>query len=170
MLNYHKINSQPSETKTSKFEHYLSLGSHESSVKILPVLSFSYVIMYPQTRMVINEQKLPENGYNYVIPVTNSLRINQNVMSNDCISCKPKYLQEVEKKQTGFLYLLIEGNGGQSESQIDFHVDVEVKLSQALSIRKLTFKKGNNFEINERRLIWVKFGKFNVESSGQIFG
>lgn len=76
MLNYHKINSQPAETKTSKLEHFLSLGSHQSSVKVSPLLSFSYITMYSETRMVINEEKLPENSHNFAIPITNSLRIN----------------------------------------------------------------------------------------------
>lgn len=47
MLKYHKILSQPSETKTAKFEHFLTLGSHQSSINLQPLLSFSYATLYP---------------------------------------------------------------------------------------------------------------------------
>lgn len=55
MLKYHKILSQPSETKTAKFEHYLTLGSHQSCISIPPILSFSHVTLYPEARFIVNQ-------------------------------------------------------------------------------------------------------------------
>ena len=55
MLKYHKILGQPSLTTIGKFNHYLTLGSHNTVINLSPLLSFSLVALNPDARFNINK-------------------------------------------------------------------------------------------------------------------
>lgn len=57
MLNYHKIHPQPTKTTTAIFNHFLTLGSHNTIISIPPLVSLSEVLIYADTKFVINQEK-----------------------------------------------------------------------------------------------------------------
>lgn len=94
MLKYHKISSQPCETKMQKIEHYLTLGSYQCEHKIDGIKSFSFVTMMPETRMTISNN-LSESETNYLIPISNTVRVDETVISPNEIIKNPKHVQEI---------------------------------------------------------------------------
>lgn len=79
MLNYHIIHSQPAQTTTANYNHFLTLGSHKTVINLNPLLSFSLVSLHKGTKLYIDQENMEEGCFNVAVNLGKSIRVNGNV-------------------------------------------------------------------------------------------